>query len=80
MNELEADYGTAVRDSDSDDDGLIDGDEVYLYTYSYFGYTEPVHLSGYTHYFLDPINSDTDGDGLQDGTELGIPEPEYPDV
>jgi len=51
---------TGVMDADTDDDGIIDGDE----DINQNNLVDP----GET----DPCNSDTDGDGIQDGTELGL--------
>ena len=71
--------------SDSDGDGLKDGEEIYTY------HTDPlnpdtdgdgisdgdevhgtpsVYLPGLS-YITDPLNPDTDGDGLADGDEVG---------
>lgn len=47
-------------DSDSDDDGIIDGDE----DINHDGVVDVTET--------DPCNADTDGDFIQDGTELGI--------
>jgi len=52
--------GTNPFDDDTDDDGLLDGNE----DKNRNGLVDP----GET----DPNNPDTDGDGLQDGTELGL--------
>jgi hypothetical protein len=48
------------NDADTDDDGIIDGDE----DVNHDGYMD----LGET----DPCNPDSDGDGIQDGTELGF--------
>ena len=49
-------------DADTDDDGIIDGDED-----DPNGRKEPDET--------DPLNIDTDGDGVQDGTELSVTKP-----
>lgn len=56
---LEMMLGSDVSDTDSDDDGLADGEED--------ANRNGVVDAGET----SPINRDTDGDGVQDGTELG---------
>ncbi len=52
--------GTDPNDADSDDDGILDGDE----NANHDGVVDP----GDT----DPTNPDSDGDGIQDGTESGL--------
>lgn len=52
--------GTDPYDDDSDDDGLLDGNE----DMNFDGVIDVNET--------DPLNYDTDGDGLQDGTELGL--------
>ncbi len=53
-------YDTAYDDADSDDDGILDGDE-------------DANLNGEVDAGeTDPGDADTDNDGIQDGTELGI--------
>ncbi|MDF1554945.1 MAG: hypothetical protein P1P84_17890 [Deferrisomatales bacterium] len=65
-DELELRMGTDPLDSDTDDDGIIDGDEDADHdTFRDVGET-------------DPLNPDTDGDGVFDGTELGLTEPQRP--
>ena len=59
IDEIEAIWCTDPNDADTDDDGILDGDE----DASHNGVVGP----GET----DPCNIDTDGDGIQDGTELG---------
>ena len=54
---------TSEFDRDSDDDGLLDGEEDLN--------RDGVVNNGET----DPCNVDTDGDGIQDGTELGVTTP-----
>ncbi len=61
---VEAGSGTDPNDDDTDDDGLLDGNE----DANHNGLVDV----GETH----PRNPDTDGDGLQDGTELGLSSPE----
>ena len=61
---LELATGTDPLDADSDDDGLLDGNE----DADHDGLVGP----GET----DPREADTDGDGLQDGTELGLTLPQ----
>jgi hypothetical protein len=56
---IEDGYCTDLDDADSDDDGIIDGDE----DIDGNGAVD----AGET----DPCNSDSDADGIQDGTELG---------
>ncbi|MHA2089393.1 MAG: hypothetical protein ACW98K_00930 [Candidatus Kariarchaeaceae archaeon] len=78
-------YYTNPLDNDTDDDGLLDGDEVLGTTVVYRGQTFK--------YFTDPTSRDTDMDGLTDGIEVaGIPitvmgqnmtvktNPEHPDT
>ncbi len=48
-------YGTGLRDPDSDDDGLKDGEEV---------------AAGADGFVTNPLASDTDGDGVRDGLEI----------
>jgi len=51
---------TDPDDADTDDDGIIDGDE------------DSINQDGFVDLGeTDPCNADTDGDGIQDGTELG---------
>jgi len=57
---LEATTCTDPDDADTDDDGLVDGDEDSNH--------DGVRDEGET----DPCNGDTDGDGIQDGTESGL--------
>lgn len=52
--------GTDPYDTDSDDDGILDGDE------------DQNHNGVHEIWETDPANIDTDGDGIQDGTELGL--------
>ncbi|YCM42755.1 LamG-like jellyroll fold domain-containing protein [Verrucomicrobiaceae bacterium 227] len=46
--------GTDPSDADSDDDGILDGEEV---------------IAGLDGFITDPLNGDSDGDGLLDGEE-----------
>jgi 6-phosphogluconolactonase (cycloisomerase 2 family) len=77
-------HGTDPNNSDTDGDGLSDGDEVHKY------HTDPLNpdtdgdgLSDGEEVRLgtDPLNPDTDGDGIPDGIEvkLGL-NPLVPDV
>lgn len=59
FDEMEAGICTDINDSDTDDDGILDGNE----DTNFNGVVD----DGET----DPCNIDTDGDGIQDGTELG---------
>lgn len=73
-NADEASRGTDPRDSDSDDDGLLDSFEVYIYN------TDPLDAdtdndslydgNEVNLYATDPLNPDGDGDGLNDGQEI----------
>ncbi|MCB1132039.1 MAG: hypothetical protein KDN05_12985, partial [Verrucomicrobiae bacterium] len=58
-NVLEYDNGTDPQDSDSDDDGVNDGNEFYG-TLNVNFFNEPT----------DPNEPDSDGDGLTDGEEI----------
>jgi hypothetical protein len=60
---IELNIGTDKLDRDSDNDGLLDGDE-------YFG--TGLCFAGGFHHKTDPLSWDTDGDGLSDGLELGV--------
>ncbi|WNG55016.1 OmpA family protein [Archangium gephyra] len=61
---VETANGTDPNDDDSDDDGILDGNE----DADHDGVVDP----GET----DPRKKDTDGDGLLDGTEKGLTAPE----
>ena len=63
---VEALWGTNPADADTDDDGIIDGNE----DSNSNGCLDP----GET----DPTRADTDGDGVLDGTEAGLTEPQNP--
>jgi len=66
--------GTKPRDDDSDDDGILDGNEDKNHdgaTVKTIGGTCSVG-SGET----DPNNPDTDGDAIFDGTEIGLTAPQ----
>ena len=74
--------GTDPEDEDSDDDGLIDGDEVYGRNNTY-GYTSDPKKNdtdddgisdGFevNNYGTDPLDSDSDNDGLSDGYEFAV--------
>ncbi|MCI0637033.1 MAG: hypothetical protein L0206_24420, partial [Actinobacteria bacterium] len=73
-NAAEVTAGTGLRDPDSDDDGLSDGDEVNVYaTNPLSGDTDGDALSdavevATTH--TDPKDADTDDDGLTDSAEV----------
>lgn len=72
--EQESLYGSDPYNSDSDNDGISDGDEVNLYG------SNPIksdsdndEICDYDELFIyetDPAVSDTDGDGLNDGVEI----------
>lgn len=75
-NMAERTIGTDPNNSDSDDDGLSDGDEALVYGSDpnnidtdgdLFSDGDEVNI-----YRTDPTNSDTDGDGVPDGTELTV--------
>ena len=67
-------FGTDPEDPDSDDDGLLDGEEVFNYK------TNPLHSdtdrdklkdgAEVDNYGTDPTVVDTDGDGFGDGNEI----------
>lgn len=73
-NEVEVERGTALRDPDSDDDGLADAVEVRVHG------TAPLRADSdgdglddgqeVYDYNTDPLAGDTDGDGLPDGREV----------
>lgn len=68
---LEISMGTDPYDTDTDDDGLVDGN---------IG-SEDVNANGIVDFLeSDPLNPDTDGDGIYDGTEKGLTEPETEDT
>ncbi|WP_437335306.1 DUF3344 domain-containing protein [Sorangium sp. So ce394] len=58
---LETEIGTDPNDADSDDDGVIDGDEP--------NFRDDHDGDG----LINALDPDSDGDGLFDGTELGLP-------
>jgi len=58
-DDIEAILGTDHDDADTDDDGILDGDE------------DANHNGVVDSNETDPTMTDTDGDGIQDGTELG---------
>ncbi|MFT5429741.1 MAG: Cys-rich repeat protein [Myxococcota bacterium] len=62
-NEAEIDLNTDPYDADTDDDRLLDGDEV--------NGTGPLNGYGPT----DPLEEDTDGDSIDDGLEAGATQP-----
>lgn len=57
---LETLLGTALRDRDSDDDGVIDGDEQH--------FSDDTDGDG----LLNPLDADSDDDGVFDGTEVSV--------
>ncbi|XXF76448.1 Ig-like domain-containing protein [Myxococcaceae bacterium GXIMD 01537] len=61
---VEATLGTNPNDDDSDDDGVLDGNE----DANHNGVVDAGETS--------PLLADTDGDGLADGTELGLTTPQ----
>ena len=63
-DEIEATGCTGVDDADTDEDGIIDGNE----DENQNGIIEP----GET----DPCDPDSDDDGIYDGTEIGLTEPQ----
>ncbi len=75
-NLTEIQHGTAIFNSDSDDDGLSDGDELNNYG------TDPVNkdsdndgLDDYKEintYHTNPLDDDHDNDGLEDGEEVRL--------
>ncbi|WP_437590194.1 DUF3344 domain-containing protein [Sorangium sp. So ce1000] len=58
---IEEEIGTDPNDADSDDDGVIDGDEP--------NFSDDHDGDG----LINALDPDSDGDGLFDGTELGLP-------
>lgn len=63
----EGELGTDPMDADTDDDGVIDGDEL--------GPDQDHDGDG----LINALDSDSDNDGLPDGTELGLP-CDHPDI
>jgi hypothetical protein len=59
-DDVETGLGTDPNDADSDDDGVIDGDEPKL--------DEDTDMDGK----INALDPDSDNDGLKDGTELGL--------
>lgn len=78
-DELEDVYNSDSLVSDTDGDGLTDGDEVFTYSTNptaidtdLDGITDSQEITGYTpgrSWFTDPTKQDTDGDGIDDKTE-----------
>jgi len=62
-NTMESYYGTDPNDKDSDDDGVIDSDEVH--------WNSDDDKDG----LINALDPDSDNDGITDGTEIGIVEP-----
>jgi hypothetical protein len=56
-------YGTGLRDPDSDDDGIKDGEETG---------------AGGDGFVTNPLAADTDGDGVRDGLEVATGDPTDP--
>ena len=75
FDDAEAALGSDPQDTDSDQDGLSDGDEVHIYGSSPTSSdTDDDMLPDYNEVMqhgTDPANPDTDGDGLSDHDELG---------
>lgn len=69
-DDIEAMLGTDPLDADTDDDGIVDGNE----DKNQDGVIDP--LAGET----DPTNPDSDDDGFYDGTEIGLLEPQNIDA
>lgn len=72
-NELEVEHGTLLNKSDTDEDGLSDGEEVHTYNTS--ATTADTDADGLRdaleiQHGTDPTDPDTDGDGLSDGEEV----------
>ncbi|HEX6286866.1 MAG TPA: hypothetical protein VFZ80_05230, partial [Acidimicrobiia bacterium] len=64
-----------VIDTDSDDDGLTDGEEIAIGTDPFDPDTDGDGLSDGDEvnvHGTDPLNPDTDGDGLSDGDEVNV--------
>ncbi|KYF54673.1 hypothetical protein BE08_20070, partial [Sorangium cellulosum] len=61
VDEIEVLIGTDPEDADSDDDGVLDGQEP--------NYSDDHDGDG----LINALDPDSDGDGLFDGTELGLP-------
>jgi hypothetical protein len=64
-----------VIDTDSDDDGLTDGEEIAIGTDPFNPDTDGDGLSDGDEVNVngtDPLNPDTDGDGLDDGLEVAV--------
>ncbi|MFC7081208.1 hypothetical protein [Halorussus caseinilyticus] len=74
LDDQEEQLGTDPNDADTDDDGLTDGDEVFVYD------TDPQNADTdddglrdgpeVDTWETDPTDPDTDGDGLADGEEV----------
>ncbi|MBN1390101.1 MAG: FG-GAP repeat protein, partial [Candidatus Thermoplasmatota archaeon] len=70
---IEVAFGLNPKDADTDNDGLLDGEEPDWYLNSdndnqfYAGYT---NTNGYTS--INALDPDSDNDGLLDGTEMGV--------
>lgn len=65
---IEIEWGTDPFDSDSDDDGVIDGDEEYDGAH----WNDDSDNDG----AINALDPDSDNDGIFDGTETGVTEPD----
>ncbi|MFC5970904.1 helix-turn-helix domain-containing protein [Halomarina salina] len=75
-NRAESQRQTNILSSDTDGDGLSDGDEVNVYESNATnpdtdgdGIQDGAEVSSENGYETDPTNPDTDGDGIEDGKE-----------
>jgi MYXO-CTERM domain-containing protein len=66
-DDLEVFLGTDPYDADSDDDGVLDGDEP--------NFSSDTDGDG----LINALDPDSDNDGIYDGTEMGVTEP-HPDT
>ncbi len=67
-NSVEEVLGTDPNDDDSDDDGVLDGNE------------DKNHNGKIDSNETSPLDPDSDGDGILDGTELGLAKPQGTDT
>ena len=67
----ESDYGTDPNNADTDGDGIVDGEEVYVGTDPLNPDTDGDGLDDGEENLMatDPLNPDSDGDGWLDGEE-----------
>ena len=70
-NDIEVMWGTDPRDSDSDDDGIADGDEG-----SPGAGGEDWNADYDEDGLINALDPDSDDDGVLDGTEMGLIEPD----